>query len=99
MSNPTTINIYTKDNKDVALKNENTGKEIIITFTNKKINAEDIYNLIDYKPTNEYILTETRPTSNASDPVIEFFDTVKDLIDKIIKRINNLSSAQEDAIA
>ena len=51
-----TINIKMDDKFDIALLNENSKNEKEIKFSDKNINAYDIYELFDYKKDNNYLI-------------------------------------------
>ena len=67
-----------------------TENEYTINFENKIINAQKVYNLLDYKPEHIYKIN-----SNVEDiedeRMKEYFEDVIDLIQKISNDINELN--------
>ncbi len=89
-----TINIKMDDKFDIALLNENSKNEKEIKFSDKNINAYDIYELFDYKKDNNYQITfniDQIEDGNEKD----YFLEVINLIDSIIKEINELNNDKQ----
>lgn len=72
------------DNKDISIK-LNDIEKIKINKDNRKISAEDIFNLLDYSIGDQYRI-KIRNESNIDPKVIEFFkDLLSGILDKLVK--------------
>lgn len=89
-----TINIKTDDKFDIALLNENSKNEKEIKFSDKNINAYDIYELFDYKKDNNYQITSNIDQIEDGNEK-DYFLEVINLIDSIIKEINELNNDKQ----
>ncbi len=89
-----TINIKMDDKFDIALLNENSKNEKEIKFSDKNINAYDIYELFDYKKDNNYQITSNIDQIEDGNEK-DYFLEVINLIDSIIKEINELNNDKQ----
>ncbi len=72
------------ENKDISIK-LNDIEKIKINKDNRKISAEDIFNLLDYSIGDQYRI-KIRNESNIDPKVIEFFkDLLSEILDKLVK--------------
>lgn len=85
------INIKMDDKYDIVLLNENSGKQMQIKFSDKKIAAYDVYELFDYNKNNNYDIK-----SNAEEILDgnekDYFLEVINLINSIKEEINELNN-------
>ena len=87
------IKLVIYENKNIEiLVNDNS--KFIIEENNRKISAQDIYDLINYKSSEQLIVT-TDNEKNIDSNVLNFF---KELLEDICKRINELDFKEEDSI-
>ena len=89
-----TINIKMDDKFDIALLNENSKNKKEIKFSDKNINAYDIYELFDYKKDNNYQITSNIDQIEDGNEK-DYFLEVINLIDSIIKEINELNNDKQ----
>ena len=89
-----TINIKMDDKFDIALLNENSKNKKEIKFSDKNINAYDIYELFDYKKDNNYQITSNIDQIEDGNEK-DYFLEVINLIDSIIKEINELNNVKQ----
>lgn len=90
-----TISLNMDDKFDIVLLNKSTKKQKEIKFSNKNINAYDIYELLDYKTDNNYEIIsniDKIPEGNERD----YFNEVINLIDGIKREINELNENGQD---
>lgn len=82
---------------NVKLLNDRTNNELDIDYTNKMINASDVYDLLSYTPDNNYMLEsniDSIPDGNEKD----YFNELIQLIASIITELNNLNSSDDETI-
>ncbi len=89
-----TINIKMDDKFDIALLNENSKNKKEIKFSDKNINAYDIYELFDYKKDNNYQITSNIDQIEDGNEK-DYFLEVINLIDSILKEINELNNDKQ----
>ena len=89
-----TINVKMDDKFDIALLNENSKNKKEIKFSDKNINAYDIYELFDYKKDNNYQITSNIDQIEDGNEK-DYFLEVINLIDSIIKEINELNNDKQ----
>lgn len=89
-----TINIKMDDKFDIVLLNENSKNKKEIKFSDKNINAYDIYELFDYKKDNNYQITSNIDQIEDGNEK-DYFLEVINLIDSIIKEINELNNDKQ----
>lgn len=89
-----TINIKMDDKFDIALLNENSKNKKEIKFLDKNINAYDIYELFDYKKDNNYQITSNIDQIEDGNEK-DYFLEVINLIDSILKEINELNNDKQ----
>lgn len=90
-----TINIQMNDNFDIILSNEESKQKKEIKFSDKNVNAYDIYELFDYKIDNNYeILSNVDDIADGNER--NYFIEVINLIDGIKKEINELNENKQD---
>jgi len=82
------------DKFDIALLNENSKNKKEIKFSDKNINAYDIYELFDYKKDNNYQITSNIDQIEDGNEK-DYFLEVINLIDSIIKEINELNNDKQ----
>lgn len=83
------------DKFDITLLNENTKKKKEIKFTNKNVNAYDIYELFDYKKDNNYeIISNIDEISDGNEK--DYYNEIINLIESIKKEINELNKTEQE---
>ena len=82
------------DKFDIVLLNENSKNKKEIKFSDKNINAYDIYELFDYKKDNNYQITSNIDQIEDGNEK-DYFLEVINLIDSIIKEINELNNDKQ----
>lgn len=82
------------DKFDIALLNENSKNKKEIKFSDKNINAYDIYELFDYKKDNNYQITSNIDQIEDGNEK-DYFLEVINLIDSILKEINELNNDKQ----
>ena len=89
------IKIEMDDKNDVILLNEQTEKSKKIEFTTKKINAFDIYELLDYKKDNNYqIITNIETIEDGNEK--DYFAEIINLIEGINEEVNELVTEEKN---
>ena len=90
-----TIRLKMDDKFDITLLNENTKKKKEIKFTNKNVNAYDIYELFDYKKDNNYeIISNIDEISDGNEK--DYYNEIINLIESIKKEINELNKTEQE---
>lgn len=82
---------------NVKLLNDSINKELKIDYTNKMINASDVYDLLSYAPDNNYMLEsniDSIPDGNEKD----YFNELIQLITSITTELNNINSSDDETI-
>lgn len=68
-----------------------------LNFSNKSVNANDLFDSLDYKVGNKYTLLEKAKKDDVKESCFDIYECVYDLYDDIIKQINNLK-ADDDLV-
>lgn len=82
-----TISLIIDNDNNITCKNESTG--VVIHINDKKINAYDIYNLLDYKKGNTYTVTNNFD-SVADKANKEYCRVIDTIMQEIIKEVNEM---------
>ena len=82
---------------DVTLKNSLSGRNYIVTYREKKIGAKDLFESLDYKVDNLYVIEQV--ANNIVDVNKKtFFDELFEVITKIISATNEINNNKETQI-
>lgn len=85
------IRLEMKDNRDIVISVDNIEKITIIKGS-RKIQAEDIFRLLDYSNGDNFFI-ETVNERNLDAPVLDFF---KKLLDDIVYKLRKENNEEHD---
>lgn len=83
------------DSYDITISNSITNSSIIINFKEKKLNAEQIYNLFDYNKNSIYKIT-TNLDDIAESNEKDYFKEIISIISDIKDEINELNKDEDN---
>ncbi|MFI3260670.1 MAG: hypothetical protein R3Y21_04355 [Mycoplasmatota bacterium] len=83
------IKINIDEDNNIKIKNDKNSNEVQIMYSDKKINAIDIYNILSYSAGNQYSL-ETNVDDIEEEKIKLYFNDIISLINSIIDDINSL---------
>ena len=88
------ISMTMDENYNITLLNCNNNRKVEIDYSNKMINASDVYDLLSYTPECNYTL-ESNIDSFADGNEKDYFNELIELINSIVSELNNLNSNDE----
>ena len=93
MTNNITFELESKEEKEVIIKVDNKIKKKI-SLKNKSINTKEIYNMLNYKKDNNYVLNGSKfseeDTEGKANETKRLFNYIYDLLSDILKAINDI---------
>lgn len=89
------IELHMEENYDIKISNNTSGKEFIVKYSDKKINASDVYDLLTYQDDFVY-----ESKSNIEDieegNQKDYFNEILTIMNDIIKNINELNNSDKN---
>lgn len=90
-----TINLLMDKDNNITISNDKIDKEIIIQYTSKILNAQDVYDIFLLKKGIIYEI-ESNINDIKDERIIEYYKDILDLFDDIRKELNELTSCDEN---
>jgi hypothetical protein len=90
------IKISDNENMDISIKNEKSKKKIIIDYETKIINAQQIYEMLDYRLGNIYnVEREMNHIKESDENNVNYFEEIVKLLEAIADDIKDIKTVTE----
>ena len=90
-----TINLLMDKDNNITISNDKINKNIIIQYTSKILNAQDVYDIFNFQKGNTYEI-ESNIKDIKDERIIEYYKDILGLFDDIRKELNDLTSSDEN---
>ena len=86
------IELYMEENYDIKITNNTVGKEFIVKYSDKKISASDVYDLLTYQDDFLYKLKSNIEIINVGNEK-DYFNEILIIMNDIVKELNELNNS------
>lgn len=90
-----TINLLMDKDNNITISNDKINKNIVIQYTSKILNAQDVYDIFNFQKGNTYEI-ESNIKDIKDERIIEYYKDILSLFDDIRKELNDLTSCDEN---
>ena len=89
------INLSIDNENNITISNDTLTKTVTIQYSNKMLNAKDVYDIFDFKKNNSYEITSD--VDNVEDKnVKDYYTDIINLFEDIKDKLNELVINEED---
>lgn len=89
------INLSIDNENNITISNDKSTKTVTIQYSNKMLNAKDVYDILDFKKNNSYEITSD--VDNVEDKnVKDYYTDIINLFEDIKDKLNELVINEED---